>query len=104
MDAFILDFLGPYTKWVMAFSLGLVVIMRKSIRKRHIVALLVATVLSFIAFFLFLLWGFVRYDGTQPLELYHAGLRVMAGIGVGCGAAIGYCFILKSLGLASLEE
>lgn len=104
MDAFILDFLGPYTKWVMALSLGFVVIMRRSIRKRRIVALLVATVLSFIAFFLVLLWGFVRYDGTQPLGLYHAVLRLMAGIGVGCGAAIGYCFILKSLGLASLEE
>lgn len=104
MDTFILDFLGPYTKWVMAFSLGIVVIMRKSIRKRHIVALLVATVLSFIAFFLFLLWGFVRYDGSQSLGLYHAGLRLLAGIGVGCGAAVGYCFILKSLGLASLED
>jgi hypothetical protein len=104
MEGIILAFLGPYTKLVLALSLGLVVVMRKSIRKPHIVALLVITVVTFIAFFAFLLWGFTWHDGTKSVMLYQFVLGLMAAVVVGCGSAVGFYFILMSLGLAAPDD
>lgn len=104
MDAIILGFLGPYATACLLIPLGVVVALRKALRKRHIVWLLALCVLSFLMFFAALLWGFTWYDGSQSVAGYQAVLRVIAGVAVASGAAIGYCFILKSLGLASLEN
>lgn len=104
MEKFLLDFLGPYAAACFVVPLAVVVFLRHRIRKRHIVALLAASVLGFLGFFAVLLWGIAELDGSQPVAPYHAVLRVLAGVAVACGAAIGYAFILKSLGLASLES
>lgn len=102
MEKFILDVLGPYaTAWLLV-PLVIVVVLRKVLRKHHILVLVATCVLSFIAFFVLLLWGVTWYDGTQSVAPFHAVLRLLAGLSVGCGAAVGYVFILKSLGLASL--
>ena len=101
MEKFILDFLGPYAAACFLVPLVIVVLLRHALRKRHILGLVAACVLSFLGFFAALLWGIAAYDGTQALEPYHALLRVLAGVAVASGASVGYFFILKSLGLAS---
>mgnify|MGYP003519656993 CR=1 FL=1 len=104
MERFLLDFLGPYAGACFLVPLAVVVWLRHRIRKRHIVALLAACVLGFVGFFAALLWGVTWFDGSQSAVPFQALLRVLAGVAVASGAAIGYFFILKSLGLASLES
>ena len=60
--------------------------------------------LGFIAFFAVLLWGFTSPAGANSAALYQGSLRGIAGIVVGCGSAVGFSFILKHLGFASLED
>ena len=102
MEAFILGSLGQYTNLVVGLALTLVVLLRKSIRKRHITVLLAIAVACFIAYFALLLWGFTWYRGQKSVAMFRAGLSLLAGAVVGCGSAIGFSFVLKSLGLASL--
>jgi len=104
MEDMILGFLDPYTKLVLGVSFAAVVFWRNAIRKRHIVMLLVVGVLAFIAFFALLLWSFGWYSGQKSLVVLHAVLGMLAGLFVGCSAAVGFSFILKSLGLASLGD
>jgi hypothetical protein len=104
MEEILYAFLGPLTGFVLAISFLMVLLLHKLIRKRHIVKLLIITVLSFVGFFAFLLWSFTSYSGSQPIWLYHVPLKIMAALAVGCGSAIGFAFILKSLGIASLED
>lgn len=104
MNEIIVAFLGPFTNWVLAIALAIVVFRRRSIRQRHIVALLAATVLAFIAFFAVLVWGFTWPEGRNVAALYQGVLRVIAAIVVGCGAAVGFSFILMHLGLASQDD
>lgn len=102
MEKFILDVLGPYATAFFLVPLVVVVVLRHAIRKRHIVALVAACVLGFLGFFAALLWGIAAYDGMQAVGPYQGFLRVLAGVAVASGAAVGYAFILKSFGLASL--
>lgn len=104
MEDFILGALGVYTTPVLLVSLLAVIVARRRIRKRHIVILLVLTVLGFIGFFALLLWGFTWYHGQESVVIFQATLRLIAAVTVGCGAAIGYSMSLKLFGLASLEE
>ena len=102
MNEIILSFLGPYAGWVMALSLGLVLFSRRSIRKRHVVVLLTSTVLGFVAFFVLLVLGLVYWSGNAVL--FQGVMFVVAAITIGCGSAIGFWLILKSVGLTADEE
>lgn len=102
MNEIILSFLGPYAGWVMALSLGLVVVKRRAIRKRHVVLLLTSTVLAFVSFFVLLLLRMVYWNGNAML--FQSVLFVVAAITMGCGSAIGFWLILKSVGLTGDEE
>jgi hypothetical protein len=104
MEELLLDYLGPYAGACFLVPLAIVVFLRHRIRKRHILALLAACVLGFVGFFAALLWAVPWYDGSQSVAPFQVLLRVLAGVAVASGAAIGYFFILKSLGLASLES
>lgn len=97
MHEMILAFLGPYAGWLMALSLAIVVVKRNAIRKRHIVVLLVLTVLSFVGFFALLVLGLARGHGHP--QLFQAALFAVGAIVVACSSAIGFWFILKSFGL-----
>jgi drug/metabolite transporter (DMT)-like permease len=101
MEAFLRDLLGPLTNAILASALALVVMTRRSIRKAHIVALVLVTVVTSIALFSLLLWGFTWHDGTQSVALFQVVLKLMAGVIVGCGSAAGFYFVLRSVGLAS---
>lgn len=98
MEEIIRNVLGPYTNWVMALSFGLVVLKRKALRKRHIMILLALTVAAFIAFFALIVFG-LAVRGMPPV-LFQGALFAMGATAVGCGSAIGFWFILKSVGLA----
>ena len=102
MEGFILGILDPYASFVVFVALAVVVLMRKSIRKQRIVVLLVVTVTSFIAFFALLLWSFTWDDDQMSAAALQGVLKLLAAATVGCGAAIGFSFILKSLGLATI--
>lgn len=104
MEAFILGILGPYANLALAVALAAVVFARKSIRRRHIVMLLVVTVTSFVAFFALLLWSFTWSEAQKSGEALHVALKLLAAATVGCGAAVGFSLVLKSLGLASLSD
>jgi hypothetical protein len=103
MEDILLGFLGPYTKPLMGLTFFSVVLARKSIGKRHIVFLLIVTVLASIAFFALLLWSFTWYTGQKSLPILHFALKILAALVVCSGTAIGFSFILKSLGLATLD-
>jgi MFS family permease len=104
MDEFALDVLGIYATPVFLTSLLAVILARRHIRKRHLLILLALTVLGFIGFFALVLWGFTWYHGQKTIVLYQAALRILAGITIGCGAAIGYTLTLNLLGLAPLDD
>lgn len=104
MEAFILGSLGSYITPVTAMAFALVVFFRKSIRKRHIIALLIATCTSFVAFFALLLWGLASDVEQASVTAFQAVLRLLAGTTVGCGAAVGFSLILKQLGFLSLAS
>lgn len=104
MEEILLAYLGPLTGFVMTIAFLLVLLLHKLIRKRHIVRLLIITVLSFVAFFAYLLWAFATYDGRQPQWIYNVPLTVLAALSVGCGTSIGFAFILKFFGIATLED
>lgn len=98
MNDWMLDMLGPYSGWIMALSWGLVLLMRRSIRKRHIVGLLVLTVLAFSVFFFaaiaLVVLGLGRNSTFLPLVL-----TASSAISIACGPAIGFWLILNWLGL-----
>ena len=102
MNELILDFVGPYANWLMTLSLVLVILARRSMRKRHIVVLLTLTVVAFLAFFGVLVLGLARWRGSP--ELFQGVLFVLGAVTVGCGSAIGFWFILKSFGLTADED
>ena len=106
MEGFILAFAGPYTNWVLGLSFGLVFVMRSRIRKRHIVTLVVITILAFVAFFGVLLAGLAGGNRGWQVSpaVFQVTLKVLAFIVIGCGPAVGFFFILKSLGLVSRKE
>lgn len=104
MEDIVLAYLGPLTGFILAISFLLVLLLHKLMRKRHIVTLLIITVLSLVGFFAFLLWSFASYNGSQPQWIYNIPLKVMAALVVGCGSAIGFAFILKQLGIATQED
>jgi uncharacterized membrane protein HdeD (DUF308 family) len=104
MEGILLEFLGPFTSWVLALSLALVLLRRHTIRKRHIVILVAITVIGFAAFFAVFIWGFTWRDPGRYASVYQGTLRIIAGIVVGCGSSVGFSFILKHLGLAKLED
>ena len=104
MEGFILDFLGPSTNWVLGLSFAAVVLARNKIRKRHLLALVIVTVVAFISFFALLLWGVAGYEGKKSVTFLQTVLKVLAGVVVGCGAAVGFSLILKTVGLASFED
>ena len=98
MNEIILAVLGPFAPWIMAGTLGLVILKRQALRRRHIVMLLTAAVGACIAFFGVLILGFVYRD--MNAVVFQGVLFVLAGIGTGCASAIGFWLILKSVGLA----
>lgn len=85
----------------MALSLGLVIWKRKVIDRRHIVILLVLSILSLVGFFAFLIYGVAHWPGSP--ELFQHLLGSIAALTVGCSSAIGFWLILKSLGLTAKE-
>lgn len=86
----------------MTLSLGLVVWKRKVIDRRHIVILLVLSILSLVGFFAFLIYGVAHWPGSP--ELFQHLLGVIAALTVGCSSAIGFWLILKSFGLTRPEQ
>ena len=99
MDELIVAALGPYKYAVMALSLTLVFLARKSIRQSHIVILLLITVAAFIAFFALFLWSLSGSGNKTDIPVLPA-LRFIAATFIGCGSAAGFYFILVLLGLA----
>lgn len=101
MEAFLLELLGPYANPVMAISAAVVVWQRRRMVKRHIVWLLVLTIVGFLAFFAILVWG-IRHWPASP-ESFQLLLKLIAALTIGCSSAIGFWLILKSLGLLPKE-
>lgn len=104
MEAFILGSLGQHSSLVLGLTLVAVLLARRSIRKRHIVILLIVAVASFLAFFSLLLWSFTWNQAQGPALALQMVLKVLAALTVGCASAIGFTFVLKGLGLSSLTE
>ena len=104
MNEIIAAFLGPLTNWLLTLSLAIVILKRHAIRKRHIAILVAITALGLIAFFVVFIGGFAWPEAGRHATLYQGLLRAIAGLVVGCGSAVGFSFILKHLGFASLEE
>lgn len=86
----------------MALSLGLVIWQRKVIDRRHIVVLLVLSILSLVGFFAFLIYGMAHWPGSP--ELFQHLLGIIAALTVGCSSAIGFWLILKSFGLTRPDQ
>lgn len=105
MDEILLRYLGQFTAPVLAGSLALVLAFRRSIRRRHLAALAVVTGLSLLAFFGLLLAGFQMYrEGSAGGNLLHVTLVLLAGLFVASGSAVGFTLVLKSFGLAALDD
>lgn len=104
MDEFFQAFLGSYTEWILGLSFAVVAIKRRAIRKRHIARLLLAAVATFIAFFGLLLWGLSWQGDHMSATAFRFTLGILAAAFVVCSAMIGFSLILKSLGLASLDD
>lgn len=103
MDTFIFSWLGTYSTPLLAMAFAAVFFFRKSIRKRHIVVLLITAVTSFVGFFAVLLWGIAQNEGQKSVAVLHIALSALAATSAGTSAAVGFAFILKHLGLASLS-
>lgn len=86
----------------MALSLGLVIWQRKVIDRRHIVVLLVLSILSLVGFFAFLIYGMAHWPGSP--ELFQHLLGIIAALTVGCSSAIGFWLVLKSFGLTRPDQ
>ena len=104
MDEVVFGFLGPYKSLVLGLTFAAVLYWRKSIRKRHIVRLLVLSVLTLVAFFAVLLWSFTWYKGQKTLFLVHTVLTLLSAMFLSSASAIGFSFILKHIGVAPLED
>lgn len=86
----------------MTLSLGLVIWKRKVIDRRHIVILLVLSILSLVGFFAFLIYGMAHWPGSP--EVFQHLLGSIAALTVGSSSAIGFWVILKSFGLTRPEQ
>lgn len=98
MEEIIRNVLGPYAHWLMALSFGLVVLKRRTMGRRHIVILLGLTVAAFVGFFAWIVFGLANRG--MPPGLFQGVLFALGAVAVGCGSAVGFWFILKSVGLA----
>jgi len=102
LEQLVLAVLGPYANWIMTLSLGLVIWKRKVIDRRHIVILLVLSILSLVGFFAFLIYGMAHWPGSP--EVFQHLLGSIAALTVGSSSAIGFWVILKSFGLTRPEQ
>lgn len=101
MNEIIIDVVGPIAPWLMTLSFGAVVTMRKSIRKPHIVALVLITVLAFLGFVSLLIAGLARWDVSPTL--FQAALKLLGSLVLVCGPAVGFWLVLKQLGFVPDE-
>lgn len=102
MEQLILDTLGPVAPWLTTLSVGAVVAMRKRIRRPHILALVLITVLAFLGFLALILVALA--GGLKlPAFVFTAGPPVLAGLMAVCGPAVGFWLILRQLGFVPDE-
>ncbi len=101
MDEILAAFVGPIAPWLTTFSFAAVVVMRKSIRKPHVIALVLITVLALLAFFSVILLGLAGW--RIPPLLFDWVLRLLGILVLVCGPAVGFWTILRVLGFVPDE-
>jgi predicted histidine transporter YuiF (NhaC family) len=101
VNEIIVDVVGPIAPWLTTLSFGAVVAMRKSIRKRHVVVLVLITVLAFLGFVALQIAGLTRWDVSPTL--FQAALRLLGSLVLVCGPAVGFWLVIKQLGFVPDE-
>lgn len=97
MEQLILDFLGPSAGIPMTIAAMLVWWQRRSVRKWHLVALIVLTAIGLVGFYAALIAGMAQSQ-KLPAPVIMALFHVTAWLSVGCATGFSAGFLILRFG------